>query len=65
MTTTTTKPTYVIKSNINPKLTLCTNGEFLAPDMFGPGHKVGAKVYKSWAHANGTAQRKRGTVTEV
>lgn len=38
---------YIVRSAINPKLVLCTNGEFLGEGFFGPGHNIGAKVYKT------------------
>ena len=38
---------YIVRSNINPKLYLCTNGDFLAKDFFGPGHRVGVRIYKT------------------
>lgn len=38
---------YIVRSNINPNLYLCTNGEFLAQGFFGPGHRVDVKIYKT------------------
>jgi len=42
---------YIVRSTINPALVLCTNGEFEADGFYGPGHNIGAKIYKSrkWA----------------
>lgn len=50
---------YLIKNRINPKLTLCTDGEFYADGFFGPGHRIGAKIY-----TNKKAAEKRGIVEE-
>lgn len=42
---------YIVRSAINPSLVLCTNGEFLAEGFFGPGHDIGAKIYKTRRNA--------------
>ena len=42
---------YIVRSQINPNLYLCTNGDFLAHGFFGPGHRVGIKIYKTIRHA--------------
>lgn len=38
---------WIVKSAINPNLYYCDNGEWLATGFFGPGHKVGVKVYRT------------------
>lgn len=48
---------YIVRSKVNPKLVLCTNGEFEPEDLIGPvnlnprtGHLIRgytAKVYKT------------------
>jgi hypothetical protein len=43
--------TYIVRSAINPALVLCTNGDFLAEGFFGPGHDIGARIYKTRARA--------------
>ena len=42
---------YVVISNINPALILCTDGEFHTRGFVGPGHEWSAKVYKTEAGA--------------
>lgn len=42
-----TETGYIVRSTINRALVLCTNGEFMADGFFGPGHDIGAKIYKS------------------
>jgi hypothetical protein len=37
---------YIVRSKINPHLILCTNNEFIYEECIGPGHKLGAKIYK-------------------
>lgn len=39
---------------------LATNEEFYHPDMIGPGHDLGAKVWKTKAGAEKYAQRRWG-----
>ena len=41
---------YVVISNVNPALILCTDGEFRTRSMCGPGGYC-AKVYKTEAGA--------------
>lgn len=42
---------YLVRSQINPSLVLATSGDFLPEDLVGPGHHVGAKLYKTEAAA--------------
>jgi hypothetical protein len=37
---------YIVRSKFAPRSILCTNGEFIDEDFIGPGHKLGAKIYK-------------------
>lgn len=46
-----TETTYIVRSEINPALILCTDGEFHAEGFFGPGHEIGAKIYKTRRNA--------------
>ena len=38
---------YIVRSEVNPSLVLCTNGEFVYEGCIGPGHNLAAKVYKT------------------
>lgn len=42
---------FIVRSKQNPHLILCTNGEFLWEYHCGPGHEVGAKIYKTESRA--------------
>jgi hypothetical protein len=44
---TTNEAGFIVRSAINPALVLCDDGEFHAEGFFGPGHDIGAKVYKT------------------
>ena len=46
-----TKTTYIVRSEINPHLILCTDGEFHAEGFTGPGHDLEAKIYKTRSNA--------------
>lgn len=41
---------YIVRSKLNPKLILCTNGDWMPESMVGPGG-YSAKVYKTEAGA--------------
>lgn len=51
MSKTTKETGYIVISNVNPALVLCTDGEFHARGFFGPGHDLSAKIYKTEAGA--------------
>ena len=38
---------FIVFSDINPALILCTDGEFHARSVVGPGRDLSAKVYKT------------------
>jgi hypothetical protein len=44
------KITYIVRGAINPKMILCTDGEFHVESLIGPGG-WSAKVYKTEAGA--------------
>jgi hypothetical protein len=50
-TMTNTKTTYIVRSEINPSLILCTDGEFKWEGIIGPGTENSAKVYKTRRNA--------------
>lgn len=42
---------YIVRSEINPSLILCTNGEFVYEGCVGPGTQLSAKIYKTRRNA--------------
>lgn len=38
---------YLVRSQLNAKLVLCTNGEFIHEDYIGPGTNYAARLYKT------------------
>jgi hypothetical protein len=53
---------FIVRSSVNPKLILCTNGEFIAESLCGPGG-YSAKVYKTRQGAS-SARDARFTLVE-
>lgn len=39
-------PVFICRSKVNPKLILCTNGDWMSENLVGPGGYA-AKVYKT------------------
>lgn len=50
MTTKTSSPTFIVRSQTNPALIFCTNGDWMTQSLVGPGGYC-AKVYKTRAGA--------------
>jgi len=56
------KTQYIIRSNINSSLILCTNGQFMPGIFIGPGHELSAKIYKT---RKGAEKANRGIVEKI
>lgn len=48
---------YLVRSNINPAMILCTDGEFHAEGTIGPGTDRSAKLYKTRRGASAVRDR--------
>ena len=51
-----TETRYIVRSELNPALVLCTNDEFMGEGFYGPGHDISVKFYKN----RKAAERVRG-----
>lgn len=38
---------FIVRSSVNPRMVYCTDRDWHLDDTIGPGHDLGAKVYKT------------------